>query len=220
MKKIIIFNLILFGLMLVIAININTKALEKTKYIALTFDDGPNHNTIKLLDYLDKTDIKVTFFVLGMQAEKNPEILKRMISSGHEIENHTYDHKSLTRLKKTAVIEEIDKTSEIIFLNSNYNPKYFRSSYGNINITIKNEINIKNVNWTLDSLDWRLRNRKKIKNRVVKKVKEGDIILMHDIHSFSVEAAKEIIEELSKNNYKFVTVDELFNIYGYERYNF
>ncbi len=186
---------------------------DNKKYIALTFDDGPHYKyTSLLLDGLKERNVKATFFVLGCNAEKNYSLLKRMADEGHLIGNHTYSHKNLYRLKETKIKEEIDKTNQIIEAITGKMPKYFRPSYGNYNGKILKLANMEAILWNVDSLDWKIKNSKRITYRVINKVNDGSIILMHDIYKSSVNAALLIIDKLQQEGYEFVTVEELLNM--------
>ncbi len=186
---------------------------DNKKYIALTFDDGPHYKyTSLLLDGLKERNVKATFFVLGCNAEKNYSLLKRMADEGHLIGNHTYSHKNLYRLKETKIKEEIDKTNQIIEAITGKIPKYFRPSYGNYNGKILKLANMEAILWNVDSLDWKIKNSKRITYRVINKVNDGSIILMHDIYKSSVNAALLIIDKLQQEGYEFVTVEKLLNM--------
>ncbi len=180
------------------------------KYVALTFDDGPHYKyTEMLLDGLKKRNVKVTFFVLGSNASKNYNIIKKAALDGHVIGNHTYSHKNLFRLKEEEILEEIDKTNQIIEAITGTTPKYFRPSYGNYNGKILKLAKMETVLWNVDSLDWKIKNSNQITRRVLNKVSDGSIILMHDIYKSSVKAAFLIIDKLQEEGYEFVTIDEL-----------
>lgn len=206
---------------------INRKIDKSKKMIALTFDDGPNYNTSKVIDVLNKYDIKATFFVLGSRAINNKDILKKMADSGMEIGNHTYNHLLLTKYDENKIRSEIEDTSEVIYSATKKRPKLLRPSYGSVNNKIKKVANMPIIIWDIDTLDWKYHNSKRITSRVVNKVRDGDIILMHDIYSASLNALSNIIPILQDNGYEFVTIDELFyykgislengNVYGYAR---
>lgn len=206
---------------------INRKIDKSKKMIALTFDDGPNYNTSKVIDVLNKYDIKATFFVLGSRAINNKNILKKMADSGMEIGNHTYNHLLLTKYDENKIRSEIEDTSEVIYSATKKRPKLLRPSYGSVNNKIKKVANMPIIIWDIDTLDWKYHNSKRITSRVVNKVRDGDIILMHDIYSASLNALSNIIPILQDNGYEFVTIDELFyykgislengNVYGYAR---
>ena len=185
------------------------EARTSSKVVALTFDDGPSRYTSMLLDGLKERDVKVSFFVLGSKAEKNYEILKRMSDEGHLIGNHTYSHKNLYRLSAEEIFNEIDKTNLIIESITGTSTKYFRPSYGLYNQKIEELTNMKIILWNLDTLDWKIKNSKQITRRVVSTVKDGSIILMHDVYKTSVKAALDIIDKLQEEGYTFLRVDEL-----------
>ena len=192
--------------------NQNTKQVfnESKKYVALTFDDGPHYkNTKLLLDGLRERNVKATFFIIGQNIGGNEEILKQMKEDGHLIGNHTYSHKNLFRLSKTRILNEIDKTNDLISSITGEVPSYFRPSYGNSNNKIEHLTDMKTVLWNCDSLDWKLRNSNRITKRVLNSVHDGSIILMHDIYKTSVNAALDIIDRLEKEGYEFVTVEKL-----------
>lgn len=206
---------------------INRKIDKSKKMIALTFDDGPNYNTSKVIDVLNKYDIKATFFVLGSRAINNKDILKKMADSGMEIGNHTYNHLLLTKYDENKIRSEIEDTSEVIYSATKKRPKLLRPSYGSVNNKIKKVANMPIIIWDIDTLDWKYHNSKRITSRVVNKVRDGDVILMHDIYSASLNALSNIISILQDNGYEFVTIDELFyykgislengKVYGYAR---
>lgn len=205
----------------------NKKINNSDKLIALTFDDGPNYNTGKVLDVLAKYNVKATFFVLGSKAKDNKKILKREYDSGMEIGNHTFNHLLLTKYKENVIKDEIDKTSSVIFEVTGRYPKLLRPSYGVYNNIVKKIGNMPIIIWDIDTLDWKYHNSKRIASRVINKVKDGDIILMHDIYSATANSLNIIIPELQNRGYTFVTIPELFYykeitlekgmVYGYAR---
>ena len=190
---------------------IQNKMVDKEeKMIALTFDDGPNYNTNKVLDILEKYNVPATFFVLGSKIKGNEYILKRMTSSGMEIGNHTYSHLLLTKYKEDKIKEEIDSTSNLIFEVTGKYPTLLRPSYGSVNSKIKKISNTPIIIWDIDTLDWKYHNSKRISKRVLNKAGDGDIVLMHDIYSATANALNIIIPKLQNRGYTFVTVSELF----------
>lgn len=205
----------------------NKKINNSDKLIALTFDDGPNYNTGKVLDVLAKYNVNATFFVLGSKVKDNKKILKREYDSGMEIGNHTFNHLLLTKYKENVIKDEIDKTSSVIFEVTGRYPKLLRPSYGVYNNIVKKIGNMPIIIWDIDTLDWKYHNSKRIASRVINKVKDGDIILMHDIYSATANSLNIIIPELQNRGYTFVTIPELFYykeitlekgmVYGYAR---
>ena len=183
---------------------------EEHPKIALTFDDGPHPvYTEELLDGLKKRKVMATFFLIGNNIEGNEEIVKRMAEEGHLIGSHTYNHVQLNKLSESKAKEEILKGCNKIYETTGVCPSFVRPPFGEWKKNMDFCVTMLPVFWNVDSLDWKLQNTEKIVKRVVKDVKEGDIILMHDIFETSVQAAFQIIDTLEKENYEFVTVDEL-----------
>lgn len=186
------------------------KIIDKNKpMIALTFDDGPNHNTAKILTTLEKYHIKATFFILGRNIEGNEKVIKKMSDLNMEIGNHMYSHKLLTKLTSDEITKEIKKVDNLIFEITGKNPTLIRPSYGSYNNRIKKIMDRPIIIWNIDTLDWKYHNSKKIYKRVMKSISDGDIILMHDIYNATANSLELIIPELLKEDYQFVTVSEL-----------
>lgn len=187
-----------------------TEIYKEGVKIALTFDDGPHPKyTEQLLDGLKERGIKVTFFVTGAHAELHPDIIKRISEEGHLIGNHTYNHIQLQKNNRELYKQEIVKTNEIIENITGQDVIYIRPPYGVWDKKFESELNMFPVLWTVDPLDWSSVNAASIANKVTSKVKENDIILMHDYYESTVEAALIVVDELIKEGYDFVTVDEL-----------
>lgn len=182
---------------------------DTTKKIALTFDDGPHPEyTIKLLDGLKERNVKVTFFIIGENAKNNPDVVKRIYEDGHTIGNHTFSHVQLTCISEDKAITEIKNTNNLIKEITGYEPKYIRPPYGLYSDALKRETNLTPVLWNVDPRDWSVLNTQSIVNHVIKRAKDGSVILLHDIFDTSVDAALLIIDELQKQGFEFVTVDE------------
>lgn len=180
------------------------------KVVALTFDDGPHSvYTKELLEGLKKRGIKATFFLMGSNIEGNEELVRQMKQDGHLIGNHGYRHVQMTEEGAEKVRESVEKTGKIIGEIIGEEPEYLRPPYGDWNEELAEKTDLTPVFWSVDSLDWKYQNTPKITNRVLKDVEDGDIILMHDIFSTSVESALEIIDTLQTQGYTFVTADEL-----------
>lgn len=188
----------------------NQSLVEKDNpMIALTFDDGPNHNTSRVLDILEKYNVKATFFILGTNIKGNEKIIKRMNDLGMEIGNHMYSHKLLTKLENDKITSEIEQVDNLIFDIINRYPTLVRPSYGTVNNRIKELINRPIIIWNIDTLDWKYHNSKKIANRALKNIDDGDIILMHDIYRATANSLEIIIPKLLEEGYQLVTVSEL-----------
>lgn len=185
---------------------------SKEKCVALTFDDGPSSkNTPKLLDILAKEQVPVTFFVLGTQAKAFPDIVARAREEGHEIASHTWKHANLTSLSGKALNKDLADSNRAIKSALGSTPNLMRPPYGATNKDVSKaakKAGLALVMWDIDTLDWQHRDAKK----TVKHAKEataGSIILMHDIHETTVEAAPKVIKSLRKEGFTFVTVSQL-----------
>ncbi|NBJ93084.1 polysaccharide deacetylase family protein [Parablautia muri] len=178
--------------------------------IALTFDDGPHpYYTEQLLKGLKERDAKATFFITGKNVEEYPEIVKKIYEDGHLIGNHTYNHTQLTSKNTESFKEEIIKTNEAIKQVTGEDTIYVRPPYGSWNKEFEKELNMFPVLWTIDPLDWCSNNVSCIVDTVCAKADENEIILMHDQYKSTVTAALKIVDQLQKEGYEFVTVDEL-----------
>lgn len=188
---------------------LNSKIVDKNKTIALTFDDGPNHNTIKVLNILEKYDVKATFFVLGTNITGNEKIIKRMDDLGMEIGNHMYSHSISTRLSNDKILDEINKTDKLVYDITLKYPSLIRPSYGIYNKKFQKIIDRPIVLWNIDTLDWKFHDSKRIANNVFNNINRGNIVLMHDIYNATANSLEIIIPKLLENGFEFVTVSEL-----------
>ncbi|WP_416327669.1 polysaccharide deacetylase family protein [[Eubacterium] hominis] len=198
-------------------LNENVKPIDKDKpMVALTFDDGPSKKyTASILDALKEYNASATFFVLGSNAENAPDLLQRMVLEGNEIGNHTFSHKQLTTLSKEGIEEEIKETKECIYQITHTYPQVLRPPYGSKNdLVLQCANDAKVVTWTLDTRDWKDRDAKIVVERILKEVKDGDIILMHDLYASSAQAARIVIPKLQDAGYQLVTVSQLYETKG------
>lgn len=182
------------------------------KVIALTFDDGPSIYTESILNVLNEYEANATFFVIGNKVKYYRDTLIKILNYGNEIGNHTYNHKLLSKLTDDELLNQISKTQELIKEYTGFTPILFRPSYGTLNKNQEKKINLEIVLWSIDTLDWKYKNSKKIAKKAISKAKDGSIILMHDTHKRDIEALKIILKELQKENYQFVTVSELLEV--------
>lgn len=181
-----------------------------TKRIALTFDDGPHPVcTPRLLDGLKERGVKATFFVIGKNAEANPDIIKRMSGEGHLIGNHTYDHVQISSLSDEAACAQITKTDDAVFSLTGKHTEYVRPPFGLWKDGLECGLEMFPIMWTIDPRDWTTGNADRIVGSVVPKAKDDAIILLHDCYESSVDAALRIVDLLQAEGYVFVTVDEL-----------
>ncbi|HXM25084.1 MAG TPA: polysaccharide deacetylase family protein [Chthoniobacterales bacterium] len=183
-------------------------------YIAMTFDDGPSPETTpRLLDILKQRNIKATFFMIGQNAERNPEIVKRILADGHEIGNHSWTHPQLAKLPDDRVTEEITKTQNAITNASGYTPKLLRPPYGSITGRqkewIENQFGLSVILWSVDPFDWKRPGASVIQQRILAGARPGAIILSHDIHKQTVDSMPATLDALAAKGFKFVTVSQL-----------
>ncbi|MCL2681669.1 MAG: polysaccharide deacetylase family protein [Streptococcaceae bacterium] len=183
----------------------------KKKLIALTFDDGPNPATTPLLlNELQKENVKVTFFSLGQNIQANPDIIKREAKEGNEIASHTWDHKDLTTLSPSQQLGEITGTQKLIKQLTGQDNHFFRPPYGSINNSALNVSDNAAILWSIDTRDWaRTNDVSGTVQAAVSLAHPGAIIIMHDIHLWSVQAVPQIIKTLKSQGYTFVTVSQL-----------
>lgn len=189
----------------------------KKPMVALTFDDGPHLKyTMQIQESLKKYNGLATFFVLGSRAEKYKNVIKSLSENGNQIGNHTYDHKRLTKLSNKDITNDLTKTNNILQDITSIKPSLMRPTYGSINNNVKFYSNAPLILWSIDTLDWKTKNEKMIVKEVTENVKDGDIILMHDIYKATAIASETIIRELSSRGYQLVTIDELYAARGIE----
>lgn len=199
---------------------LNSDSNNSNREIAITFDDGPHEMTEKILDLLQKFNVKATFFCIGKQIEQKPVVFKRIISEGHIVGNHSYSHSnSIGFFSTQKIIEEISKTNSIITSFLNKNPKLFRPPFGVTNPNIAKavkQLNMKVIGWNIRSLDTIIKDEEDVFKRVKNKVVPGGIILLHDTSEKSVMVLERLLLFLQSENYKIVTIDKLLNIEAYE----
>ena len=185
---------------------------KNRKVVALTFDDGPNPATTnQALDTLSKYGIKATFFVLGKNVSGNEEILKRMKADGHVIGNHSWSHPVLSKLSLDEAKKQITDTEAALTKVLGSSSKLMRPPYGAITDDIRNSLDLSFIMWDVDSLDWKSKNEASILTEIQRQVKNGSIILMHDIHVETVNALPKVIDYLKEQGYEFVTVPEMLH---------
>ena len=185
---------------------------KNRKVVALTFDDGPNPATTnQALDTLSKYGIKATFFVFGKNVSGNDEILKRMKADGHVIGNHSWSHPVLSKLSLDEAKKQITDTEDALTKVLGSSSKLMRPPYGAITDDIRNGLDLSFIMWDVDSLDWKNKNEASILTEIQREVKNGSIILMHDIHAETVHALPKVIDYLKGQGYDFVTIPDLLD---------
>lgn len=200
---------------------IRTSENRDLRQVAITFDDGPDKKyTRQILDILKDNNIKATFFCVGVNIIKNPNVLKNIAEEGHVIGNHSWSHKVLTKLSKEDILKEIVRTEkQIEELTGGYTP-IFRPPYGSCNnemIELAGARGYKCVNWSVDTKDWSGIPTDSIMKKVRKELGPGGIILLHcsgegSAMEGTIKVLPEIIGYVRSMGYEFVTVPEMLNI--------
>ena len=187
----------------------------ETKYIALTFDDGPRAGTTeRLLNGLRERGASATFFLVGEQAAAFPDLVTRMKAEGHQIGNHTWSHARLEGMEAEAMKDEIANMDNLLNALVGEGSYWLRPPYGQLTPGTEKLVKVPMVKWSVDPRDWESRNKEKIVEAVLEKAKPNSIVLLHDIYDSSVDAALEIVDRLQEQGYWFVTVEELLRLNG------
>ena len=191
------------------------KLAEENKYIALTFDDGPRRGTTDLLlDGLKERGASATFFMVGEQIQGNEDLVMRMKNEGHQAGNHTWSHLRLEGISSNEILHEVERTEELLERLLGEADYWLRPPYGSVSNGSEDLIRVPMIKWSVDPRDWESRDREKIVQAVLRDAEPNSIVLLHDIYPASVEAALEIVDQLQKQGYEFVTVRELFALNG------
>lgn len=193
---------------------------EEEKFVALTFDDGPSGaNTPVLLDGLKQRGVHATFFLVGSMVEQHPELAVRLVREGHQVGIHTYDHdpsNGLRGLSDAQFDAQVGKTRRILVTLTGQTEYALRPPYGFVDDGVKRNAPGPVILWSVDPEDWKYRNTEKVAGHILSHVRDGDIVLLHDIFPTSVEAALQVVDALQAQGWHFVTVDELLALRGVE----
>lgn len=186
---------------------------DPPKYVALTFDDGPSPRcTPQLLDGLRDLGAKATFFVVGCQAVKDPDIVRRIADEGHQVGNHSYDHAALDQLTSAQALADLEKNDALLRELLGDGDYWVRPPYGLLTDDEAARLTVPLVNWSVDTEDWRTKNCDKILDVIYRCTGDGDIVLLHDRYLNTVEATLKAIAHLQQQGYVFVTVSELLSL--------
>ena len=201
-------------LCLTLLLPLQASAAGTPKYIALTFDDGPSGlHTRALLAGLAVRDAKATFFLCGYRAEQYPELAEKIWKEGHEIGIHGYSHNSMMPMSRREIASEIDRTKALLPERcpvSLLRPPGGCCSDG-VN-QVAGAMGLAVIDWSVDPKDWATQDTAAVGRSVLDQVRDGDIILMHDMSASSVNAALNIVDILTNRGFTFVTVSELARI--------
>ena len=188
---------------------------RQQKLVALTFDDGPHpEHTGPLLDGLKERGVKATFFLVGTQIQYAPQLVERMAREGHQIGVHTYSHVTVAGLGQEEFRLQVEGTRRMLYSMLGEQELWLRPPYGILDENVQRWADSPVVLWSVDPEDWRDDKVTRIKEHLLTHVRDGDIILMHDIYPSSVEAALQAVDELHAQGFRFVTVEELMELRG------
>lgn len=192
-----------------------------SRKLALTYDDGPNDpDTLRLMDVLDRHQVKATFFVLGRFVQQKPDIVRALAAAGHVIGNHSWDHPRLIFASQTELRRQIDRTQAAILEACNVVPTLFRPPYGGRRpgtLAAVRKLGLEPVMWNVTCYDWKPTSAGKIFAHAQRQIRGGDVILMHDgdqqamgtDRQRSIDATDRIIAHYKALGYEFVTVPEM-----------
>ena len=188
---------------------------DTPKYVALTFDDGPSPRcTPRLLDGLQELGARATFFVVGCQAVKDPDIVQRIAAEGHQVGNHSYDHADLHSLTAVQALADLRRNDDLLRELLGDGDYWVRPPYGLMSEEEAAALAVPLVNWSVDTEDWRTKDCGKILDAIYRCTGDGDIVLLHDRYQNTVDAVLAAIEHLQEQGYVFVTVAELLELKG------
>lgn len=189
---------------------------EETKYVALTFDDGPSGKyTHKLLDGLYDRGVQATFLLCGYRMQDYPDLTQRIFDEGHEIGYHGFTHKNMQSMSRRDIAKELEDSQAL--LPAGCQPVFLRPPGGCCSDAVRQVAEVRNLailNWSVDPRDWATHDTAAVERAVLKNVKDGDIVLLHDMSDSSVKAALDIVDVLLEKNYEIVTVSRLVRLRG------
>lgn len=189
----------------------------QTHYVALTFDDGPQPDTTaRLLDGLRRRGASATFFLVGERAASYPDLVRRMKAEGHQVGSHTWSHTRLQGAAAETILTETDRAQAQLEQILGEGQYWLRPPYGLLDEGERALLDMPLVKWSVDPRDWESRNTGMVVDAVLDTIQDNSIVLLHDIYPSSVEAALQIIDILTPQGYRFVTVEELLALNGVE----
>ena len=185
------------------------------KLLALTFDDGPGPYSDQILDTLAAHNAKVTFFMNGYKVRRYADQVRRMADEGHQIANHTYNHPYLTKCSDAKLRQEMDATAEafteVTGLTGTGNTGfYMRPPYGAFNHRVTSLVGVPVIWCTVDSGDWKYQSASRLVSYTGSVVKDGDIVVMHEIHKSTAQGLGNLLDTLQAQGFEMVTLEDLF----------
>ena len=194
------------------------KFKKDTLNIAITFDDGPHPEiTPKVLDVLREEGVKASFFVIGREAEKHPDLVQQIVDDGHVVGNHTYNHAYV--FSKNKAEKQVTEGQRIIQNIIGKTPTYFRPPFGVMNPKIADAVKKEKcaiIGWDLRSQDGRIRTKEATIKRVKNNLQKATVLLFHDTNPTTPDALREIIHLCKQNGMKIVSIPEQSGIKPYK----
>lgn len=187
------------------------KGPATVKRISLTFDDGPEETTPKLLELLDDLGVPATFFVCGERAEARPDLVREYLRRGHQIANHGFDHEPFTKLSRRQLLDQLARTDRAIGGQAT-GRLWVRPPYGNVDATTLLALRSAGyivAMWTIDSLDYTEKDPNKVAERCAN-ASSGDVLLFHEGQQWTIDALPRVVTSLHANGYECVTMHDLF----------
>ena len=185
------------------------------KLVAITFDDGPNQTwTPQVVEALNRRGVKGTFFMVGSWVATKEDLVRSMAEQGHQIANHTWEHLNLTGLDAGEVRLQAERSRERLAEVTGQENFWVRTPFGVRTQTVLNNIDAPLILWSQDPAAGKQVSGEKMARSVIRNIKDGDIILLHDSTQANLDAACRIIDALQPRGYDFVTVEELFRLRG------
>jgi peptidoglycan/xylan/chitin deacetylase (PgdA/CDA1 family) len=189
--------------------------------LALTYDDGPNDPwTFRLLEVLDRRQVKATFFLIGKFVQQRPDIARALVNAGHSIGSHTWDHPNLIFCSSAEVCRQLQQTQQAILDATGIEARLFRPPFGGrrpASLRVARSLGLQPVMWNVTCRDWTSRSTAEIVALAERQIRGGNVILLHDgeFHrigvdrSRSVEASERILTRYTQEGYEFVTVPQM-----------
>lgn len=182
--------------------------------VAFTFDDGPSNYDLGIIDALEASHAKATFFLVGNRINSFKASINKMIEADMEVGNHSYNHKYMKKMSRSQVEDQINRTNSIYKDLTGREMKLFRPPYGAVNNANLTGPKVPSILWSLDTLDWKVRDKDKVYETILENVQDGDIILMHSLYESTLDAVKMVLPELYKRGFQVVSVSELASLKG------
>lgn len=182
--------------------------------VAFTFDDGPSNYDLGIIDALEASHAKATFFLVGNRINSFKASINKMIEADMEVGNHSYNHKYMKKMSRSQVEDQINRTNSLYKEITGREMKLFRPPYGAVNNANLTGPKVPSILWSLDTLDWKVRDKDKVYETILENVQDGDIILMHSLYESTLDAVKMVLPELYKRGFQVVSVSELASLKG------